>query len=312
MANGDYYGNVGGSGSPSLGCVPVGGGAAASVPGSINYFPLTAGLVLAQAPGGEQHILRTVDPRELGIKIPDPRPVPKDVEKDIQRIQIPGWARSAVDHAGQQAILHGKLRDLYHAADAAIQREALKMLVEGRSLREIADWRTNARNELKTLYRRQGNMLVDAFCRATRKEWDKPSPDLLRRGAPARGKLPKTDLQIIRSGTNRGVDVVAEGLKIGGRVAIAIDVGVGAFRVISAPPGQRFQTAVTESGRIGGALAGGWAGFKSGAYIGGLIGSFFGPAYGTVIGAGIGGLIGGFGGAFVGGWLGETGAKSLF
>jgi hypothetical protein len=59
MANGDYYGNVSGSGSSP-----------ANDPGSIDYFPLDKGLLYGQMPsspqsGPDQHALRTVTPQEL-------------------------------------------------------------------------------------------------------------------------------------------------------------------------------------------------------------------------------------------------------
>jgi hypothetical protein len=172
------------------------------------------------------------------------------------------------------------------------------MQAEGKSEAEIARWAVNARNTLRQTIRDQGEPIIDLIARGTRGARDNPTYDYLR---DVRGK---TDAQIIASASrsNPGADIWAGRLRVAGRILIAIDIGIAAYRVGSA--GVEWpQVLAHETGRIAGAIAGGWAGAKLGALGGGAIGSFF-AGVGAVPGAAAGSIVCGIGGAVAGGWAG--------
>jgi hypothetical protein len=159
---------------------------------------------------------------------------------------------------------------------------------------KIGEWINEERNALKTEVRRKGNMLVEAIAKAKRGAWDKPTYEMLKRGERALGKLPKTDLQIIKSGSRSNVkaNTAAKCLRWGGRALYLVDVGIGVYNVVNAPEGAKLKTAAKEAARFTGALAGGLAGAKVGA----LAFVWAGPW-----GMGIAGIVGGVAGALAGG-----------
>lgn len=212
--------------------------------------------------------------------------------------------RSAGEHVIRTTLRQTALRDIYLRGDAAIRAEAQAMVAAGKSEVEAARWAVQARNQLRQSIRDQGEPIVDAIAQARRGARDMPTYESLR----ARGK---TDAQIIESAGRSNADVNrwVGRIRIAGRILIAVDIGIGAYNVATAPEVDRPRVLASEVGRVGGALAGGWAGGKGGAAVGGLIGSFFGPGLGTAIGAGIGGVLGGIGGAIGGGWAGSSAAE---
>jgi hypothetical protein len=212
-------------------------------------------------------------------------------------------ARSAGDHAARTALHEAALREMYFQGERAIAAEAQAMLRAGQSETAVAQWSVEARNQLRRAIRDQGEPIVDAIAQRTRGARDMPSYESLRAGG-------RSDGQIIESAarSNAGVNRWVGRLRIAGRIMIAIDIGIAAYHVASAPEVDRPRVMAREVGRLGGALAGGWAGAGIGAKIGGAIGTFIEPGGGTAIGAGIGGIIGGIGGAIGGGMAGEAAA----
>jgi hypothetical protein len=81
---------------------------------------------------------------------------------------------------------------------------------------------------------------------------------------------------------------------------IAIDIGIGIFRVLSAPWVDMPRVLLEETGAIAGGIAGGEAGAEGGAAVGFEIGGPWGAA--------IGGFVGGIGGAIGGAWAGRKAA----
>jgi hypothetical protein len=131
----------------------------------------------------------------------------------------------------------------------------------------------------------------------------------------ARGK---TNEQIIESvgRANLNVSKWVGRLRIAGRILIAIDIGMAAYHVATAPEVDRPKVLLEETGALAGAIAGGEAGAvggaKIGAWIGGIIGGGGtapiggeGAIPGAGLGGAIGGVIGGIGGAIGGAWAGK-------
>jgi RHS repeat-associated protein len=245
--------------------------------------------------GLDEHELRTIRPEELGLKRRQKAgEVPKDLADDIVNA-----VRSVSDNAATQAILEGKLRDAYHKGTEKIDKAVEQMLREGKSLKEVTEWKVSQRNALKTAIRDRGNKLVECYGRS-RGSLDKPTIERLIRKymheLPPEKRAATLDeayRRILESKPQLKADYVARYLKYGGRVIIVADLAVGFYRVISAPPGQRLRQFFREGARFEGAMAGGIAGAQIGAGIGALLGP---------LGAGIGGILGGIIGAIGGGW----------
>jgi hypothetical protein len=104
------------------------------------------------------------------------------------------------------------------------------------------------------------------------------------------------DLRIINSGPNRFPARLASAAKWGGRVCIAIDVGVTFYDVANAPEGQKGKVLAINGGRMAGAATGGagcaWYFGIGGAILGGPIGAGIGAALGGLIGSWAGGTVG--------------------
>ncbi len=205
-------------------------------------------------------------------------------------------ARSATEHLTRTSLREASLREIYKQGDLAIRAEAQAMVRAGQSEEAAARWVVEARNQLRRAIREQGEPIVAAIAEGTRGPRDMPTYDSLR----ARDK---TNAQIIESAgrTNPKVDRWVGRIRIAGRILIAVDIGLGAYKVATAPEVDRPKVLIKETARVGGALAGGWAGAKTGGAVGAFAGSFF-PGPGTLIGGGVGSILGGIGGAIFGGW----------
>ncbi|MGE3804748.1 MAG: RHS repeat domain-containing protein [Gemmataceae bacterium] len=216
----------------------------------------------------------------------------------------PVWedmARSGIDHAAQQLMLHAALRDTYFKADTEISKTAERMVRAGIPEERAARWRVATRNKLKDEIIKKGNRLIEAWARR-RPQGHKPTYEELRQKG-------KTDMQIIRSKPNQAVQRVAARLRVAGRILIAIDIAIGGYNVVSSGADWP-KTLIRETGRIGGAITFGAAGAKLGAKAGGGLALLAGPEA-VPIGAGVGAVVFGIGGAIIGGIAGETGAEYL-
>ncbi len=89
------------------------------------------------------------------------------------------------------------------------------------------------------------------------------------------------------SKTNPRVNAAGNAMRVVGRGAQIIAVGVEVSNVVNAPEGQRAQEAARATGRLGGASAGGVLGAKLGA---------LGGPYGVLVGVFVGGVAGSIGG----------------
>lgn len=87
--------------------------------------------------------------------------------------------------------------------------------------------------------------------------------------------------------SNAGVDAAGRTMKLVGRGAQVVAVGVEAANVVNAPEGEKAATAVQGVGRLGGAAIGG--------KVGAQVGAPYGP-YGVLIGVLGGGILGSLGG----------------
>ena len=210
------------------------------------------------------------------------------------------------------------LRQLYNRADEAIAREAAHMIEKLRIPEEMATrWAVDARNRAKGQIRRfdQEVIRVLAEQRNVREYGHRlgPSYEQLRYGDPEFDIPPRSDPEI-REGitkTNRRANRWAGRLRIAGRIMIAVDIGIGAYNVISAPESERPRTLAREVGTLTGAAGGGWAGAKLGGMAGASIGSLFGGV-GAAPGAAIGGVIGGIAGAIGGGLAGREAGELIY
>ncbi|WP_407913781.1 RHS repeat-associated core domain-containing protein [Kitasatospora sp. NE20-6] len=184
-------------------------------------------------------------------------------------------------------------RNQYRASDRLASQTAQEMRsVYGQ--KAAAQWVVDERNALRSRYR---SPLEDWYLPRTRGEKDFPTYDALRQR--------KTDAAIIESAarTNPRANQLARASKIGGRVLLGVDVGIGIYEVATAPEGEKVRTAAREAGGIAGAVAGA----KLGGMIGLSIGSAFpgpGSAIGLVAGGVIGAAIGSTAGRKIGNWVG--------
>ncbi|MFB7475102.1 RHS repeat domain-containing protein [Kitasatospora sp. NPDC056184] len=206
-------------------------------------------------------------------------------------------ARVAADTASAYTFSYtenaNRRRNQYRAADR-LARDTAQEMRSAYGDRAAAQWVVDERNALRSHYR---TPFEDWYLPRKRGERDFPTYDSLRQR--------KSDVEIIESAgkTNPRANQLAKVSKIGGRVMLGVDIGLGVYEVATAPEGQKVRTAAREAGGIGGALAGA----KGGAVVGAAIGSFF-PGPGTAIGAVAGGVIGAAAGSYVGrklgGWVG--------
>lgn len=199
--------------------------------------------------------------------------------------------------AGAVAELEGLLRQLYLKADLAIYSEASYMLSKGAPVHEVAKWANEARNQAKAKIRAWSTAKAWAEQRNLLRYGDKlgPSYEQLKYSDPSKGIRPRSDKQIIESAAkaNPRVSRWAGRLRIAGRIAVVIDLGIAGYNVWVASPQDRPKVLAREVAGIAGAAGGAWAGAKGGAAIG---------AFGGPVGAAIGGILGGIGGAILGGW----------
>ncbi|MBW4600810.1 MAG: DUF4157 domain-containing protein [Calothrix sp. FI2-JRJ7] len=209
------------------------------------------------------------------------------------------------------------LRNLYQQADAAIAQEGAFMLEKGVPEEEVARWVIDARNQAKVKIRAWDLDVLRIMAERSnvRKYGDPvgPSYEQLRHGDPAHNIKPRTDIEIIEGAkkTRPSVNRWVGRLRIAGRIMIAIDIGIAAYKVASAPEVDRPRVLFQEIGGLAGAAAGGWAGAKLGGMIGGGIGAWFGGA-GAAPGAAIGALVGGIGGGLLGRKGGDLVADQLY
>ncbi|MCH8988025.1 MAG: DUF4157 domain-containing protein [Chloroflexi bacterium] len=220
--------------------------------------------------------------------------------------------------AGTTLEVEAVLRTLYQRSNAAIVREAEYMLSQAISQgadpatagQTVAKWVVDARNQAKVKIRKWDLDVLRILAeRSNLKKYGDPvgpSYDQLRQGDPARSIKPRTDAEIIQGAqkTRPSVNKWVGRLRIAGRILIAIDIGIGVWKVATAPEVDRPRVALREISGLVGAAAGGWGGAKLGGMIGGGIGAWFGGA-GAVPGAIIGAVIGGIGGAIGGGLAGR-------
>ncbi|MGH7491685.1 MAG: DUF4157 domain-containing protein [bacterium] len=195
------------------------------------------------------------------------------------------------------------LREAYAQGVKAISDEAALMLSKGASAAEVADWAVAARNNLKQQIRDQGPRIIKLLAEARNMQKYGNPLGLTAEELRAMGK---TNEQIIESVGRANLNITkwAGRLRIAGRILIAIDIGIAAYKVATAPEVDRPRVLLEEVGAIGGALAGGAVGAKAGGVIGGAVGALF-AGVGAVPGAAIGAFIGGVGGAIAGAWGGR-------
>lgn len=195
------------------------------------------------------------------------------------------------------------LREIYANGVKAIKAEADLMLARGVSPTEVANWAAESRNNLKAQIRNQGPGIIKVIAEARNmKKYGNP----LGLTAEQLRAMGKTNEEIIASAGrgNTGITKWAGRMRIAGRIMIAIDIGIAAYNIASAPAVDRPRVLMQEVGGVAGALGGGAAGAKAGAWIGGGIGAWFGGA-GAAPGAAIGAVVGGIGGAIAGAWGGR-------
>ncbi|MEO6062222.1 MAG: WXG100 family type VII secretion target [Thermoflexales bacterium] len=220
--------------------------------------------------------------------------------------------RSVLDFESVSAVYHAWLRGEYQIGDARIAEYIKGKVgqlgkVADAELEALAREGVEARNAWRAAIRKRGEAIIEAMAKARRGAWDMPTYEMLLEKAITKGRAVDPNLAVIEGilKTNRGVDMVARGLKVLGIAGIVLDVGIGGYNVYTAPEGQRARVATQETGRVGGAIAGGVAGAKGGAIVGAAIGVWFGGA-GAAPGAAIGGILGGIGGAIAGSEVGHT------
>ncbi len=266
------------------------------------------------------NLQQTAGNAQLGRMMAEPQPasrLARDEPQDAPAALDP--ARDLAMGAGTTIEVEAVLRTLYQRADAAIAREAEYMISEAlaqgadpATAREtVARWVVEARNQAKAQIRRWDLdvLRILAEDRNTQRYGDPlgPSHQQLRYGDPSRGIRPRNNQEIIKgvTKTNPRVNRWVGRLRIAGRIMIAVDVGVSAWNVASAPEVDRPRVALREVGGLAGAAAGGWGGAKLGGMAGAAIGAWFGGA-GAAPGAAIGAVMGGIGGAIGGGLLGRA------
>jgi hypothetical protein len=252
---------------------------------------------------------------------PTPRvPVPSDTAQDDDFNFAP------LVPSGMKAEDLAALREMYAQGSKAISEEAKLMLSKGVPTEEVANWAAAARNNLKAKIRDEGPKIVKVIAEARNmKKYGNPL-GLTAEELRAQGK---TNEQIIQSvgKANLNVSKWAGRLRIAGRIMIAIDIGIAAYRVATAPEVDRPKVLIEETGAIAGAIAGAESGAVGGAEIGAWIGGIIGGGAtlpvggeGAIPGAGLGGAIGGLiggiggaiGGALVGRKVGSVVAEQLY
>lgn len=105
------------------------------------------------------------------------------------------------------------------------------------------------------------------------------------------------------TGTAKALGAVGRGLQV-------LNIGFGAYQIMTADDGERGEVAAGVAGAVAGGMAGGLGGAELGGWIGGSIGTLFGGA-GAAPGAVIGATVGGFLGSFFGGAAGATAAQAV-
>ena len=227
-------------------------------------------------------------------------------------------AGSVVDYGSVVAMNEAYLREIYDASAKQLSELAQDLVKQGAPQKDVAEWATQARNNLKSNIRNQGNPILKRVFeqRNLAKYGDKlgPSYDQLYAKYAKSGLTPdEINAKIIQGAgrANAGFNRWAGRLKFAGRLALALDICLAAVRVYMAPEGQKVKTALQEVARIGGALALGAAGAEAGAAIGAAIGAAF-AGIGAVPGAVIGGIVGGIGGGILGGYLAEQLVAKLY
>ncbi len=220
--------------------------------------------------------------------------------------------RSAGEGTASVIEVEAVLRTIYQRMDEAIVQEANYMIEQAiaqgidppTARADVAKWVVNARNQAKIKIRNWDLRVLRLLAEKSNQHWYRnpvgPSYNQLRYGDNSlpRPMRARPDSEIISGAKNTRptVNKWLGRLRIAGRILIAIDIGITAWKVAGAPEVDRPRIIIRETGRMVGAMAGGWAGAKGGSAIGGIIGAWFGGA-GAIPGAAIGGL----GGAIVGG-----------
>ncbi|NWF68999.1 MAG: hypothetical protein HXY40_07930 [Chloroflexi bacterium] len=210
------------------------------------------------------------------------------------------------------------LRQMYVTGARAIQEEANLMLARGVSPDKVAEWANNARNQLKVTIRDEGPRIVKRIAEAR---------NIAKYGNPVGPNVDdlrsagRTNEQIIEGAgrASGGASRWAGRLRIAGRIAIVLDLGIAGYNIATAPEVDRPRVLMQEAGALAGAWAGGVAGAEGGAALGGWIGGLVagvptagaGAAPGVGIGATVGGIIGGIGGAIGGAWAGRKAGDAL-
>jgi|GEM_PF-3648430 len=222
-------------------------------------------------------------------------------------------ARDVAAGAGGIAEYEAILRTIYQRANEAIAAEAKLMISKGISSEEVARWGVEARNQVKIKVRKWDLDVLRLM--AERSNINKyghpvgPSYKDLRYGKPSHRIRPRPDEEILSSvqSTRGSVNRWVGTFRIAGRILIAINIGIAAWNVATAPEVDRPKVLLEEVGGLGGAIAGGLAGAR----IGGIGGAVIGPEgslAGTIIGGFGGSILGGIGG----GWGGRLVAEQLY
>ncbi len=149
----------------------------------------------------------------------------------------------------------GMFRSLYNNGEAKIAAGIASMRVAGKTEAEIARWAAAARTanalevrEASGAVQRKAAELFDRL----RGNLERPSYESLRAAG-------KTDPEIIESAlrTNKFVNALPTGLRWTGRALVLLQAGISIYIIVTAPPGQRAQTAAKEGGGFAGGILGG-------------------------------------------------------
>jgi hypothetical protein len=256
-------------------------------------------------------------------------PVPTGVEVNSPVSTMTIYSESVRSAANATASEIGQLtydsfirKYVYQPAAQAISQQGEEFVRKGLLTRKTAaEWVVAQRNGLLTSIRDEKNTpLGRAISEYLKPRDNLPTTDgLLAKYAAKNPKATTEELYeaIILSGarTSGSVNKVSLRLRCGGLALIVVNVGVSAYLVAQAPPGQKGRLAARELGGLTGGIAGGWAGAELGCEAGALVGVWF-EGIGAVPGCAIGAIVGGFGlgwaaseaGSALGEWTFHTGS----
>jgi RHS repeat-associated protein len=177
-------------------------------------------------------------------------------------------------YLGRVGIQDGHVRSQYREQKTAIERSKGSI---------TSAERTALKQELRQGNTALGKALAEAHDAKT---------------AAALAAKSETQLALSAGKLNPAFNAAGKAGQFAGPVLTAVGVGIAVHNVVTAPEGQKVETAAKEGGGLGGALAGGELGAGAGA----LTSEFTGP---------FGPLLGGLGGAIVGGIAGRQTVESM-